>query len=465
VKILTNFPFEAYAPRAAYRDVEFVTFGHADGRQVAGTTYPFDIAFDSAGGTIEQLLAKVPGAAPDLVLLIWPDQLSIPEGLERCPVRTVGVISDYNLSLPWITGLWPYFDVVLTDRAGIDVFDRLGFADVRYWCQFSFQVGLHEKHPDVERDLDLVFIGNLNPAVQRDRVAWLQRLLALERRGLRVKIVGGVQGEDYAALLNRAKVGFNRAIRGEMNMRSFEVPACGAVLMQERDNREVRDFLCPEREVVLYDDDDFEERLLELLADDPRREAIADAGHARIQEHRMPARFDALLRCLETQGPGRPRDASPADLAIGRAVALLSSEHRGHHAADAFQRAFRVAPDDPRTALGLAMAVVDLDPQRHFEDALTIVDDVLALSPGNVPALASKIWMLERAGRWVDVRAAKSQLGTALLTIERWDQVEGPVLPVGYAARSVCWATALNHAVRHADPRLVGSHPAITAWT
>lgn len=467
MKILTNFQFEAYAPRSAYDGVEFVTFGPSGGRWIAGETYAPDLVFEPTTGSIDELLGMVPGSPPDIVLLFWPDQMAVPRGLERCPVRTVGVLSDYNLSLPWITDLWPFFDVLLTDRAGVDLFDRLGFADVRYWCQFSFQRAIHRPAPAVPRDLDLVFVGNLNPNIQRERLSWIHRLRALAHRGVNVHIASGAHGKAYAHLLQRAKLGFNRAIRGEMNMRAFEVPACGALLLQEDSNLEIRDYMEPGRDVALYADDataDFEEMVLALLADDARREEMARAGHEAIQRHAMPDRIRSLLDVLTHEGPGRPV-ANETDVAIGRATSMLSVTGGLPHALAEFLRLLDVAADDPRTTLGLASAAIKVDAAAHFDDAMNLVDSALLRSPGHVPALANKVWLLERAGCWPEAESARKRLGAALLHVERWDQLDGAVLPMDYSARTVSWSTALQAALRSGDPGAIAQERTIAAWT
>jgi hypothetical protein len=77
-------------------------------------------------------------------------------------------------------------------------------------------------------------------------------------------------GSDYGRDLSRCRIGWNRSIRGEMNLRAFEVPACGAVLLMERENREVADFFVPGEECVLYGADDFEDVVTGLLAAESR---------------------------------------------------------------------------------------------------------------------------------------------------------------------------------------------------
>ena len=76
--------------------------------------------------------------------------------------------------------------------------------------------------------LFVLFVGNLHPAVQRERMPWLARLAGLGDRR-RVVIQTGVFGEAYRALLARSRIVFNRSIRGECNLRVFEAAAAGAL--------------------------------------------------------------------------------------------------------------------------------------------------------------------------------------------------------------------------------------------
>ena len=70
-------------------------------------------------------------------------------------------------------------------------------------------------------------IGNLSATVQRERAPWLARVARLADR-CRVRIAGGVYGEEYTRLMNATRITFNRSIRGEMNMRCYEAAACGS---------------------------------------------------------------------------------------------------------------------------------------------------------------------------------------------------------------------------------------------
>ncbi|MCC6672296.1 MAG: glycosyltransferase family 1 protein [Planctomycetes bacterium] len=454
VKILCNLPLESFEPRAAYAPHELLTYGPADRMWVDGTWFPFDLAFDPSQGSIEQLLARVPGAPPDLLLLYWPDQEPLPEGLERCPIPVVGVVSDFNLTLPALVGLWPFFDHLLVDRSGVDLFRRLGFAAVQPFVQFSHKTAWHRPWPGVPRDLDVAFAGNLNPVVQRERAPWLARLAALAERGVRVAVQSGIRGAAYGRFLSRARIGFNRSIRGEMNLRAFEVPACGALLLMERDNLEVREFFVPGEECVLYGDDDLEEVIGHLLADEPRRARIAAAGHRRVQEHRMSRRLAALLDLVRGPRSDRP-PCDPAAAALGRAVAMLGTWAGGEAVIAAAHAALRHAPHDPRAGNAFALALLRADAARHATAAFAHLRDALRRAPTHLPSALNLAWLLQRGGD--PCGAARLRAASLGLAAARpgWADVDGPLLPFGFTTESIARAHALRDAVLAGDPRLL----------
>ncbi|MCA8950032.1 MAG: glycosyltransferase family 1 protein [Planctomycetes bacterium] len=454
VRILCNLPLECFDEREALEGVELVTYGPADRMNVDGVQFPFDLVFDPSNGSWDELVDLLPdGFRPDLLLIYWPDQEPLPAGLEHCPIPIVGVFSDYNLALPYLAGLWPFFDVVLCDRAGQDLFRRLSFADVRYWCQYAHKRPFHHLMPEVgARDIDIGFAGNLNPAVQRERTSWIERLQAMRRDLVEVETVSGRHGLDYGRFLNRCKIGFNRSIRGEMNLRGFEVPACGAVLMMERDNLEVREFFEPDEECVLYGDDDFEPLVLELLVDDARRERIARAGHRRVQEHRLGKRIGQLANLARNPGPGRPR-SSEADRVLGRAVAMILTWAPGEAVAAAALAANHLAPDDPRTLNLLALATLRWRGADGGEAAWKLFCRALQVSPSYVPA-ATNLCALAHATNDPGLATSVQCEVDRRIASPSWFDLDGPTLPFGYAARAIDRSLALQSAVRDGDPQL-----------
>lgn len=455
MRILTNLPLQCFDEREAMRDVEFVSFGPPGRMLVDGTLFPFDIAFDASTGSWHELAASLPpGFRPDLLLLWWPDQEPLPAGLEHCPLPIAGVISDYNLTLPWVAGLWPFFDVLLCDRAGVDLFRRLSFADVRYWCQFAHKRPFHRLWPDSgPRDIDVGFVGNLNPVVQRERAPWLDRVRGLAQRGVSAVVQGGLHGAAYGRFLNRCRIGWNRSIRGEMNLRGFEVPACGALLLMERENLEVADFFVPGEECVLYAADDFEAVVAELLADRARCTRIAAAGHHRVQQHRLGNRLRELAAIVDQPRRGRPA-STEAERVLARAVALLPTWADGKTIATAALAAHDLAPEDPRTLNLMGLATLRWRGGEAGDAAWRLWQRALAMDAHYVPAAANLAAIADATGDAGLRRATRAELGRRLAGSD-WANLDGPLLPFGFTAPTVARSLALQAAIRAGEPAIL----------
>lgn len=451
VRILSNLPLECFDDRANLRDVELVTYGPPDRMVIDQVHFPFDVAFDPSRGSWQQLAAALPrGFTPDYVLLWWPDQEPLPANLHECPVPVIGIVSDYNLSLPQITNLQSTLDVLLCDRAGVPLFSRLGYADVRYFCQYTYKRPFHRRMPGIARDLDVGFAGNLNPAVQRDRAPWITRLGDLGARGIRVEVRNGLYGADYGRFLNRCRIGWNRSIRSEMNLRAFEVPACGALLMMERDNLEVRDFFVPDEECVLYGQDDFEDLVSALVRDPARIERIAAAGHARVQDYALGKRMPALLDLLAQRGPGR-RTPDAGLAALGRAEAMLTTWANGEALVAAAMDACRQRPTDARALNVLALATLRWRGSQGAQQALQLLHRAFAADPCYAPAAANLAHLLAFGDRADLQLAAVEAFASRVNSTANPLALAGPVLPFGYTKQSVDWSLALQSAARHDD--------------
>jgi hypothetical protein len=448
VRILTNLPLECFDERTAMRGVELVSYGPPERMLVDGVHFPFDVAFDPSTGSYDELVARLPrGFTPELVLLYWPDQEPLPAGLEHCPVPVVGVVSDYNLTLPYVAGLWPFFDVLLCDRAGQDLFSRLGFADVRYWCQYAHKRPFHRLLPDVgPRTIDVGFAGNLNPAVQRERAPWLDRVRALAQGGVAVAVTTGVFGHDYGRFLNRCRIGWNRSIRGEMNLRGFEIPACGALLLMERSNLEVADYFVPGEECVLHGDDDLEDVVAGLLADEPRRARIAAAGHARVQQHRLGNRLAELSALLTRPGPGRP-PSTEAERILARATAMLTTWATGPTIVAAALAAHDLAPDDARMLNLLGIATLRWRGAAAGDAAWRLWQRATEADPHYVPAARNLATLAATTGDLALMHAASQECRRRLVE-PTWRDLDGPTLPLGFQPTAIDRSLALQSAVR-----------------
>jgi len=147
-------------------------------------------------------------------------------------------------------------------------------------------------------ECDAVFVGHYE-ADGRERY-----LRALARAGLKVRIFGTgwpnevlvgisrglrravpVYGADYAKALSGAKMClcfFSRLNRDSYTRRTFEIPACGRLMLSER-TEELTRLFAEDREAVLFgNEEDLVGKAMSCAKDDVRREGIAKAGLERV---------------------------------------------------------------------------------------------------------------------------------------------------------------------------------------
>jgi Flp pilus assembly protein TadD len=259
-----------------------------------------DVQVDLANDTIHDIVKRTPGGPPDLVLIWEPGWLALPKNIEASPVPVVALLSDWNLTLRPQIGMLDAFDYIFTDRPGVDVIKQLGCNHVAYWPMWGHDPRRFRVMPDEEKIWDITLVGNLNPEIQRERAQWLYRVAKLGERW-RVRISGGVYGDDYVRLLNQSKITFNRSIRREFNMRCYEATACGSLLFYEEENEEVRDYFQDRVHCVLYNEHNLEELLNYYLTHDEERETIIKAALARVDEISQPKALLQLLSRIENQ--------------------------------------------------------------------------------------------------------------------------------------------------------------------
>jgi GT2 family glycosyltransferase/predicted Zn-dependent protease len=350
------------------------------------------VAFDGVGAnglaitsadTWESVRARQPASwQPDFIVL-YLAYTCIPPCLWSAPVPLIGWAPDWNL-------LWHGYrrslrgcDLVLTDTAGVEAMGREGIEQTRAANLFGCGRSYVEAMPaEVPRDIDVLFVGNLHPAVQRERLPWLGQLARLADRR-RVVIQTGVFGADYRALLARSRVVFNRSIRSECNQRVFEAAASGALLFQEAGNREVPAYLRDRQECVYYTADNLETLLDYYLDHEDERRVLAEAARTRVREGSFETLWNGMLALVEREWDSiaeraRQRCAGPnREDVLDRCWQALSS-----NVGDA------TLADDLTTALGAAAGVAPRQ-AAPWHNALGLVSTMDAQRDGRLSATSA----------------------------------------------------------------------------
>jgi tetratricopeptide (TPR) repeat protein len=398
-----------------------------------------DISFDPAVEPLEALWKRLPaGWTPDCMIWWSPEYSILPEGIERSPVPSIAVLGDWNLGL-WTTApLLEAFDWVVTDRLGVRELGPQLEVPVDYWPVFSFDPELHRERPGQERDLDLVFVGNFNHEVQAERAPWLARLASLSDRH-RVLLTSGLYGEAYADLLRRARIVWNRGIRGELNMRAYEAAACGALLFMEEENLEVRDLFVDGESCVLYGTSTLERLVDEYLARPELIARLAAAGRRTVERETYGNHLQRLLRDAARLRRGQrtfgrlPAWRRDYWLAIH---ALCSADPGRLRAALAhLVRALSRAEDHTTVAAGLgAVALMAAgettdaaERPAAFRNAGVLLDAALAGHPGDAVSRMNRGWLLLCQG---DVEGARREIREAQAVVAGHAEIPVDRVPI-----------------------------------
>lgn len=344
---------------------------------------------------------------PDCLLCWCPEVAPPPLEIEKCPIPTTAIVSDWSIYYPQIKHNACRYDNVVTDRPGSEVLQLWGTQAHFVGPLYAQQSGLH-RMLNVERDLDVVFAGNLNLAVHGRRCRLLERAASLAGR-YNVLITADQQPASYVSLLNRARIAFNHGLRHEMNLRCFEAIACGAVLFIEAENRECGDWLKDREEAVFYTEDTLVPLLEYYLSRPAETQRIAAAGLARASQIAGERRWDAMIDAIAAlPSCGRPfAQQTPATRLLAEAFQYASSFRPEHetYVRQLLEHGIEVYPEDPEVSAALACFDMDTLEQQtgngRREQTARLLDRLrhaAGLRPNSTPVWLNLAFACKHAG-------------------------------------------------------------------
>lgn len=255
------------------------------------------------GDAWEDVLARLPdGWGPDFLVLFLAYR-TIPPALWEAPLPRIGLAADWDVLWHRYRHAIPRCDLVFTDARGVRLLRRAGATNGEHGNLFGCARPFLDDRPPAERDIDVLYVGSLHPAHKRERLPWLGRVVRALGDDWNVVVRTDVDRVEYLELLRRARIVFNRSIRGECNLRTFETVAAGGLLFQEAENEEVRRYLRPADECVLYTGATVEPLLRRYLADEPERARIAAAGRARAASFGFAELWRGMLETIDERRP------------------------------------------------------------------------------------------------------------------------------------------------------------------
>ncbi|MBI3722333.1 glycosyltransferase, partial [bacterium] len=256
----------AYCEAALRREHDVVTAGR--GQEI-----------DQGDGASAADLVRQAGGAIDLLLAVEGENYlpRDPRGA-GCPTAWWAIDNHIHSREGGYFEVARQFDhVFIAQRDYARVFRAQGIESI--WLPHACDPEVHGTHA-VERDLDVVFVGNVLPIHERRR-----RLLDRLKGRFQVYEVAGAYREDMARLYSRAKVVWNCSLAGDLNMRVFEALASGSLLVTDRIGNGLTSLFGDGEHLALYDEASLEDVVARCLADAEARETIGRRGRELVLRH------------------------------------------------------------------------------------------------------------------------------------------------------------------------------------
>ncbi|MEO7425824.1 MAG: glycosyltransferase [Fibrobacteria bacterium] len=324
--------------------------------------------FLRAPGEARLALAGIAASfAPDWIIQV-DDSSPLPHlGLENIPIPKAWYALDSHLHWEWHRHYAPLFDVVFCAQKN-RVGDLGAFRTGVEWLPLCF-TGEPAFLPWNGRRHDVAFVGTLNPAINPDRIAFLDRLKSM---GLPVHAVQGPCDPVY----RDARVVFNQSADDDLNFRFFEAMGNGALLITDRLSHSLGDFGEPGKDFLVYekgDAGDLRAQVEWALSHPTEAEAMARRGQARIANtHLIGHRVARITEALAHPVPG-PAARGPLLAHLAGAHEHLSRLELPGPLVDFFAAegrrlaltALENSPSEPYARLALAQ--LDLEKGEHAQ--------------------------------------------------------------------------------------------------
>jgi len=254
----------------------------------------------AATGDISAIVADLPDQ-PDLYLHVDSGSAwYFPRGLAALPCPTACYLIDVHIQPKAQLARALFFDYAFSaQRDFVDVLRRAGHSQA-YWLPLACDPALNRRY-DLPKRYDIGFVGATGKGYERRRAL-------LERLGRRYTIndyKSPYTPVEMARLYSESRIVFNCSLHDEVNMRVFEGPAAGAVLLTDRIGNGLSELVTDREHVVMYDDDQVLDLADELLRDDALRERIARQGYEHVRtRHTYEQRVDTILAAIFPQSGG-----------------------------------------------------------------------------------------------------------------------------------------------------------------
>jgi tetratricopeptide (TPR) repeat protein len=272
-------------------DGPFLTFG----REGAAVSV-------SAAASWEEICHRLPRAwQPEAVIVVLGPE-AIPAGVWSAPVPVIALALNGSCRWHFYRAVLNRCDLVICDHATADALRRLGIDYIHVPTRWdAAPLPLGSIVPHVPRDIDLLFMGDLHPAAQRECLPWLGRLARLRRRW-HVYLQPASKPHDPNDLLQRARLFFHHGHDVASIQRLWAAAATGALPLVPEGTSAAGSLWQDGHNCVRYTADNLETVLEHYLENEEERRQLAEAAEQTARSSVTPDLWPELLAFLESNG-------------------------------------------------------------------------------------------------------------------------------------------------------------------
>jgi len=288
------------------------------------------------------LLHKSFNSIPDMLLMVESStgRPFLPERIADLEIPTGYWAYDNYLNFRWHKEVAALFDHCFFAQYNRMALARRYGADNVHWLPFAADETFHRDF-GVERDIDIGYVGTITPQKQR-------YFAALEKSGLRVTTNDRyLEHEQVGRFYSRCKLVYNILARRDMNVRTFEASAAGALVVnQSWIDEGCRMIFTGGENMMFHHFDDAPGICRRLLENEPERARMAGAAKRLVMSgHTYRHRMQRALEIL-SGGVSEARMKRNAGFQVPVAEALVCA-HRDFRwrarAAAAMKKALRAS--------------------------------------------------------------------------------------------------------------------------
>jgi len=145
------------------------------------------------------------------------------EDILEIKIKKACWLIDNHLNFKWHKNFAKLFDYVFfAQKAVIPWAEKYGIK--AEWLPLACDPEIHKEWLK-EKEYDIVFVGHLN----KEREKFFKEI-ERKLKGIKIKIAEKVYLKEMAEIHSKGKISFNMPVRKDLNMRTFEAPACGLLL-------------------------------------------------------------------------------------------------------------------------------------------------------------------------------------------------------------------------------------------